>query len=55
MLSGLILGKRDLVDVKVTLPGGRAVVFRNVRADRFLEADLAGEKLSEVTTKNVNM
>jgi hypothetical protein len=47
------LGKRDHVDVKVTLPSGKTVAFHNVRSDRFLDADLKGDKLNEVATPQV--
>ena len=42
------LGKRDVVEVKVILLNGKTVTFPNVRANRFLNADLANEKLSEI-------
>ena len=42
------LGPRAAADVKVTLPGGRAVAFANVTADRYVEADLAGGSIRNV-------
>ena len=42
------LGPHAAADVKVTRPGGPTVAFANVKADRYVEADLAGGGIRDV-------
>lgn len=42
------LGKRDVVEVKVTLLNGKTITFPNVHADQWVEADLHAKQLSNI-------
>jgi poly(3-hydroxybutyrate) depolymerase len=43
------LGKHDKADVVVTLPGGKPIRFENVTVDRFVELDLARQRVTVVS------
>jgi hypothetical protein len=45
------LGTRDRAAVTVTLPNGKRIVFAEVKADQFLEANLAQRTLNKVATR----
>lgn len=42
------LGKRDLVDITVRLPGNQKITAKGIKSDRYLEFDLSQKTLTEV-------
>jgi hypothetical protein len=44
------LGSRRVADLRVSLPDRRSILFRALRADRFLDLDLSREKATDLTS-----